>query len=143
MSDFKTRVLCVDMEQDIIDFLKSESMEVYDGKLGPFIDARNFDSNWDVLPLKVNLHVPDNLHEYSVIIEDLSAHRETIPYDYQANNVRQKFFDTENSFRCLCLKRPQNIFDPIPFGASLIKHELKSKDDFLIKERLKRQKIAK
>lgn len=28
MSDFKTRVLCVDMEQDIIDFLKSESMEV-------------------------------------------------------------------------------------------------------------------
>lgn len=133
MSDFKTRVLCVDMEQDIIDFLKSESMEVYDGKLGPFIDARNFDSNWDVLPLKVNLHVPDNLHEYSVIIEDLSAHRETIPYEYQANNVRQKFFDTENSFRCLCLKRPQNIFDPIPFGASLIKHELKSKDDFLIK----------
>lgn len=133
MSDFKTRVLCVDMEQDIIDFLKSESMEVYDGKLGPFIDARNFDSNWDVLPLKVNLHVPDNLHEYSVIIEDLSAHRETIPYDYQANNVRQKFFDTENSFRCLCLKRPQNIFDPIPFGASLIKYELKSKDDFLIK----------
>lgn len=133
MSDFKTRVLCVDMEQDIIDFLKSESMEVYDGKLGPFIDARKFDSNWDVLPLKVNLHVPDNLHEYSVIIEDLSAHRETISYDYQANNVRQKFFDTENSFRCLCLKRPQNIFDPISFGASLIKHELKSKDDFLIK----------
>ena len=33
MSDFKTRVLCVDMEQDIIDFLKSESMDVYDGKL--------------------------------------------------------------------------------------------------------------
>lgn len=133
MSDFKTRVLCVDMEQDIIDFLKSESMEVYDGKLGPFIDARNFDSNWDVLPLKVNLHVPDNLHEYSVIIEDLSAHRETIPYDYQANNVRQKFFDTENNFRCLCLKRPQNIFDPVPFGAALINHSLEDNDEFVIK----------
>ena len=133
MSDFKTRVLCVDMEQDIIDFLKSESMEVYDGKLGPFIDARKFDSNWDVLPLKADMHIPNNLHEYSVIIEDLSAHRETIPYDYQTNNVRQKFFDTQNSFRCLCLKRPQNFFDPIPFGASLIKHELNSKDDFLIK----------
>lgn len=133
MSDFKTRVLCVDMEQDIIDFLKSELMEVYDGKLGPFIDARNFDSNWDVLPLKVNLHVPDNLHEYSVIIEDLSAHRETIPYDYQANNVRQKFFDTENNFRCLCLKRPQNIFDPVPFGAALINHSLEDNDEFVIK----------
>lgn len=133
MSDFKTRVLCVDMEQDIIDFLKSESMDVYDGKLGPFIDARKFDSNWDVLPLKADMHIPNNLHEYSVIIEDLSAHRETIPYDYQANNVRQKFFDTQDSFRCLCLKRPQNIFDPIPFGASLIKYELNSKDDFLIK----------
>ena len=133
MSDFKTRVLCVDMELDIIDFLKSESMEVYDGKLGPFIDARKFDSNWDVLPLKADMHIPNNLHEYSVIIEDLSAHRETIPYDYQTNNVRQKFFDTQNSFRCLCLKRPQNFFDPIPFGASLIKHELNSKDDFLIK----------
>ena len=133
MSDFKTRVLCVDMEQDIIDFLKSESMEVYDGKLGPFIDARKFDSNWDVLPLKVNLHIPDNLHEYSVIIEDLSAHRETISYDYQANNVRQKFFDTENSFRCLCLKRPQNVFDPVPFGAALINYSLEDNDEFVIK----------
>ena len=49
MSNFKTRVLCVDMEQDIVDFLKRESMEVCDGKLGPFIDARKFDSNLDVL----------------------------------------------------------------------------------------------
>ena len=62
MSNFKTRVLCVDMEQDIIDFLKSESLEVYDGSLGPIIDARNFESNWDVLPLKLDLNIPDNLH---------------------------------------------------------------------------------
>lgn len=133
MSDFKTRVLCVDMEQDIIDFLKSESMEVYDGKLGPFIDARNFDSNWDVLPLKVNLHVPDNLHEYSVVIEDLSAHRETIPYDYKENNINRKFYDIEDDFRCLCLKRPQNVFDPVPFGAALINNSLEDNDEFVIK----------
>lgn len=133
MSNFKTRVLCVDMEQDIIDFLKSESLEVYDGSLGPIIDARNFESNWDVLPLKLDLNIPDNLHEYSVIIEDLSAHRETITYDYTKNDVKGKFYDTEDNFRCLCLKRPQNIFDPVPFGAAFIANSLKYKEDFLIK----------
>ena len=133
MSNFKTRVLCVDMEQDIIDFLKSESLEVYNGSLGPIIDARNFESNWDVLPLKLDLNIPDNLHEYSVIIEDLSAHRETITYDYTKNDVKGKFYDTEDNFRCLCLKRPQNIFDPVPFGAAFIANSLKYKEDFLIK----------
>ena len=133
MSNFKTRVLCVDMEQDIIDFLKSESLEVYNGSLGPIIDARNFESNWDVLPLKLDLNIPDNLHEYSVIIEDLSAHRETITYDYTKNDVKGKFYDAEDNFRCLCLKRPQNIFDPVPFGAAFIANSLKYKEDFLIK----------
>lgn len=132
MSNFKTRVLCVDMEQDIIDFLKSESLEVYDGSLGPIIDAR-FESNWDVLPLKLDLNIPDNLHEYSVIIEDLSAHRETITYDYTKNDVKGKFYDTEDNFRCLCLKRPQNIFDPVPFGAALINNRLDDKEDFVVK----------
>lgn len=133
MSNFKTIVLCVDMEQDIIDFLKSESLEVYNGSLGPIIDARNFESNWDVLPLKLDLNIPDNLHEYSVIIEDLSAHRETITYDYTKNDVKGKFYDAEDNFRCLCLKRPQNIFDPVPFGAAFIANSLKYKEDFLIK----------
>lgn len=133
MSNFKTRVLCVDMEQDIIDFLKSESLEVYNGSLGPIIDARNFESNWDVLPLKLDLNIPDNLHEYSVIIEDLSAHRETITYDYTKNDVKGKFYDAEDNFRCLCLKRPQNIFDPVPIGAAFIANSLKYKEDFLIK----------
>lgn len=133
MSNFKTRVLCVDMEQDIIEFLKSESLEVYNGSLGPIIDARNFESNWDILPLKLDLNIPDNLHEYSVIIEDLSAHRETITYDYTKNNVKGKFYDAEDNFRCLCLKRPQNIFDPVPFGTAFIDNSLKHKEDFLIK----------
>lgn len=133
MSNFKTRVLCVDMEQDIIEFLKSESLEVYNGSLGPIIDARNFESNWDILPLKLDLNIPDNLHEYSVIIEDLSAHRETITYDYTKNNVKGKFYDAEDNFRCLCLKRPQNIFDPVPFGTAFIDNSLKYKEDFLIK----------
>lgn len=133
MSNFKTRVLCVDMEQDIIDFLKSESLEVYNGGFGPIIDARNFESNLDVLPLKLDLNIPDNLHEYSVIIEDLSAHRETITYDYTKNDVKGKFYDAEDNFRCLCLKRPQNIFDPVPLGAAFIDNSLKYKEDFLIK----------
>lgn len=133
MSNFKTRVLCVDMEQDIIEFLKSESLEVYNGSLGPIIDARNFESNWDILPVKLDLNIPDNLHEYSVIIEDLSAHRETITYDYTKNNVKGKFYDAEDNFRCLCLKRPQNIFDPVPFGTAFIDNSLKYKEDFLIK----------
>ena len=133
MSNFKTRVLCVDMEQDIIEFLESESLEVYKGSLGPIIDARNFESNWDILPVKLDLNIPDNLHEYSVIIEDLSAHRETITYDYTKNNVKGKFYDAEDNFRCLCLKRPQNIFDPVPFGTAFIDNSLKYKEDFLIK----------
>lgn len=36
MDDLKTRVLCVDMPQDVINYLTKEQLEVYDYKVDGF-----------------------------------------------------------------------------------------------------------
>lgn len=38
-----TRVLSIDMGQEVVDFLRKENLETYDGTFGPFVDARNVD----------------------------------------------------------------------------------------------------
>lgn len=81
MTSITTRVLSIDMGQEVVDFLRKENLETYDGTFGPFVDARNVDSYWDRLPIYLEHNLPNNLHEYSVVIEDLGFERKTIPYD--------------------------------------------------------------
>ena len=51
MSGKTTRVLSIDMGLDVVDFLRKENLETYDGTFGPFVDARNVDYCWDSLPI--------------------------------------------------------------------------------------------
>lgn len=83
MNSKATRVLSIDMGQEVVDFLRKENLETYDGTFGPFVDARNVDYCWDRLPIYLEQDLPDNLHEYSVVIEDLGFERKTISYDLE------------------------------------------------------------
>lgn len=115
-----TRVLSIDMGQEVVDFLRKENLETYDGTFGPFVDARNVDYCWDILPIYLEQNLPDNLHEYSVVIEDLGFERKTIPYDLEQVD-KQKAIVEDRSFKCLCLAKPINVLDPVPFGCFLLK----------------------
>lgn len=127
-----TRVLSIDMGQEVVDFLRNENLETYDGTFGPFVDARNVDYCWDRLPIYLEQNLPDNLHEYSVVIEDLGFERKTIPYDLEQVD-KQKAIVEDRSFKSLCLAKPINVFDPVPFCCFLLKSNFETKKGELIK----------
>ena len=133
MTSTTTRVLSIDMGQEVVDFLRKENLETYDGTFGPFVDARNVDSYWDRLPIYLEHNLPNNLHEYSVVIEDLGFERKTIPYDLGQIHKQKVITDTDSSFKSLCLVNPINIFDPVPFCCFLLKSKFEVKKGKLIK----------
>ena len=132
MNSKTTRVLSIDMGQEVVDFLRKENLETYDGTFGPFVDARNVDYCWDRLPIYLEQDLPDNLHEYSVVIEDLGFERKTIPYDLGQIHKQKVIADTDSSFKSLCLVNPINIFDPVPFCCFLLKSKFETKKGKLI-----------
>ena len=132
MTSTTTRVLSIDMGQEVVDFLRKENLETYDGTFGPFVDARNVDYCWDRLPIYLEQDLPDNLHEYSVVIEDLGFERKTIPYDLGQIHKQKVIADTDSSFKSLCLVNPINIFDPVPFCCFLLKSKFETKKGKLI-----------
>lgn len=133
MDDLKTRVFCVDMPQDVIDYLVKEQLEVCDFQVGPALDARDLNYHWDILPVTMQFQIPDNLHEYSVIVQDLAANSELIPYDKSKNFKQRAISDTNDRYKCLCLEKTQNIFDPLPFACRLIGNDLRHKKGKLIR----------
>lgn len=133
MNSKTTRVLSIDMGQEVVDFLRKENLETYDGTFGPFVDARNVDYCWDRLPIYLEQDLPDNLHEYSVVIEDLGFERKTIPYDLEQVDKQKAIADTDSSFKSLCLAKPINVFDPVPFCCFLLKSNFETKKGELIK----------
>ena len=133
MNSKTTRVLSIDMGQEVVDFLRKENLETYDGTFGPFVDARNVDYCWDRLPIYLEQDLPDNLHEYSVVIEDLGFERKTISYDLEQIDKQKAIADTDSSFKSLCLAKPINVFDPVPFCCFLLKSNFETKKGELIK----------
>lgn len=133
MNSKTTRVLSIDMGQEVVDFLRKENLETYDGTFGPLVDARNVDYCWDRLPIYLEQNLPDNLHEYSVVIEDLGFERKTIPYDLEQVDKQKAIADTDSSFKSLCLAKPINVFDPVPFCCFLLKSNFETKKGELIK----------
>ena len=133
MTSKTTRVLSIDMGQEVVDFLRKENLETYDGTFGPFVDARNVDYCWDRLPIYLEQDLPDNLHEYSVVIEDLGFERKTISYDLEQIDKQKAIADTDSSFKSLCLAKPINVFDPVPFCCFLLKSNFETKKGELIK----------
>lgn len=132
MTSTTTRVLSIDMDQEVVDFLRKENLETYDCTFGPFVDARNVDSYWDRLPIYLEHNLPNNLHEYSVVIEDLGFERKTIPYDLGQIHKQKAIVDTDSSFKSLCLEKPINVFDPVPFCCFLLKSKFETKKGKLI-----------
>lgn len=133
MNSKTTRVLSIDMGQEVVDFLRKENLETYEGTFGPFVDARNVDYCWDRLPIYLEQDLPDNLHEYSVVIEDLGFERKTISYDLEQIDKQKAIADTDSSFKSLCLAKPINVFDPVPFCCFLLKSNFETKKGELIK----------
>lgn len=128
----KTRVLGIDLSEDVYKFLEGEGMEVYRGTYGPKIDAREADVDGNALPISKRWKLPDNIQEYDVIIEDMK-HNDIIPYKYKENSGSPAIEDNSKSFSQLCICKPQNMFNPVPLGCYLVRLGLRHRRKEVIK----------
>lgn len=122
----QTQVFCDNLEKDVVDWLKSESLNVCEGSLGKIIDVKPERYGLaSSLPISKNWDFPTNLHEYDVIIEDM---HHTKHEDYKLHCDRNEII--EQGRECyLSIFSPYNEFDPIPFTTSAIGNKLRDKID--------------
>lgn len=131
--NYKTRVLGINLSDDVYNFLIEEGMDVSYGVYGPKIDAcGKFETN-SYLPISNRIALPDNLHEYDVIIEDMH-HTQVEEYLPQKNKSRALLSDDrEDSIISLIIHRPQNQYDPVPLGCFYVSQDLRMKSGPIIK----------
>lgn len=111
----RTKICCLDIDKDIIEFLREE-FDVYDGSLGKPInvDGYNRESGLNLLP---NHNLPNNLQEYEVFIEDMDK---GAPINYKKEeHIREVVLGNEAYyFRSYY---PQTIFNPTPYSCACFK----------------------
>ncbi len=130
--NYRTRILGIDLSEDVYKFLEREGMEVYRGTYGPKIDAREADVDGNALPISKRWKLPDNIQEYDVIIEDMK-HNDIIPYKYKENSSSPVIEENSKSFSQLCICKPQNMFNPVPLGCYLVRLGLRHRRKEVIK----------
>lgn len=131
-NQYKTRVLGINLSKDAYSFLENEGLDVFKGTYGPKEDARKVNYDWRNLPIKLQWNLPDNIHEYSVIIEDM-LHEDVEPYGLDKNNKDRAIIESTTGVVRLCLNKPQNMFDPVPLGCHLINGGLNIRKGLTIK----------
>lgn len=129
---YRTRVLGINLSDEVYDFLEGEGMDVYHGSYGPKVDARKVDLDWNSLPIKLQWNLPDNIQEYCIVIEDM-FHKEVEPYTHDKNNKDKAITEDATDVMKLCLNRPQNMFDPVPLGCYMINAGLSIRKGMVIK----------
>ena len=119
----KTKICCLDVDKSIIDFF-SKDFDVYDGSLGKKVRVNNNNSSGKT-HLILNYNLPDNLHEYDILIDDMLK-SQTIEYivkEHERKNI------TGNTAYYFVSRYPENIFNPIPCACDILKHRLGNKKD--------------
>ena len=116
----RPRICCIDLEEDIIESLKKEKFNINKGTLGKKIRVPN-KKRYDQHEVRATHKFPKNLHEYDIIIIDLS-YSEIVDYkleDHIPKNISGRGYFTFIS------KYPETIFDPRPFSCHLLNKEIK------------------
>lgn len=130
---YRTRVLGINLSDDVYSFLEAEGMDVYHGDYGPIIDARGKFDGYYKLPVADKINIPKNLQEYDVIIEDMH-HEFAIEYSQDDNKINPILSnDNNNELRCYCIHYPQTEYNPIPLGCYRIHEALSYKKSPIIK----------
>lgn len=131
--NYKTRVLGINLSDDVYKFLEAEGMNVFHGAYGPKIDACEKFETKSYLTISNRINLPENLHEYDVIIEDMH-HTLVEEYLPQRNkSIALLSDDSDETIVNLVLHRPQNQYDPVPLGCHYVREGLRKKRSPIIK----------
>ena len=108
----KTNVCCLDLTQECLDYLKSLSLNVYEGSLGSVFSIKWDRSDYGSKTVLVDVDYPTNLHEYHIFLHDMENPH---PRDYKPEEHRIKEIVSGESRHLECY-HPVNTYDLRPYG---------------------------
>ena len=116
----KTKICAIDLEDDILSFLKKD-FEVFEGTMGAKIDtSQRIQNRYDSVRLLPNCDFLANIQEYDILIQDM-GYKKIIPYS-EKEHVRQYVTGTRSVY--LYSAYPETLFNPIPYSSKLLSIEL-------------------
>jgi hypothetical protein len=120
----RPKICCIDIEESDIKELEKSGFNIQSGTLGTKINIPNKKKgeSHNVLP---NYDIPKNLHEFDITIVDLGNDK-TIDYQPMEHN-RDKHTGISSKF--LYSPYPETIFNPKPFGSSILQKSLDKLED--------------
>lgn len=116
----KTRVCCLNIEQDVVAYLRGLDFDVYDGSFGPKIRVGAYNNNNYYSRLLLNLDFPRNIQEYEVFLIDMANVKE-IPY-YEKDHIHRNI--TSGKAVYFYSSKPSTIFNPVPYESQYFRSEL-------------------
>jgi len=117
----RPRVCLIDVDEGLVESLKSRGMNCLSGTLGSLVSVPNkgYGASHQCL---LNYEFPDNLHEYDVVVIDLQ-NKKTVEYDlhqhvhsHATGHVQQVFMSAY----------PETLFDSRPAAAQVLGNELQA-----------------
>ena len=116
----KTKICAIDLEDDILSFLKKD-FEVFEGTMGAKIDtSQRIQNRYDSVRLLLNYDFPVNIQEYDILIQDM-GYQKVIPY-LEEEHVKKYITGTDIFY--LYSLYPETLFNPIPYSSKLLSIEL-------------------
>lgn len=115
----KTKICAIDLEDDILSFLK-KNFEVFEGTMGAKIDTSQRINRYDSVRLLPNYDFPANIQEYDILIQDM-GYQKVIPYS-EEEHVKKYITGTDIFY--LYSVYPETLFNPIPYSSKLLNIEL-------------------
>lgn len=115
----KTKICAIDLEDDILSFLKKD-FEVFEGTMGAKIDTSQRNNRYDSVKLLPNYDFPANIQEYDILIQDM-GYQKVIPYS-EEEHVKKYITGTDIFY--LYSVYPETLFNPIPYSSKLLNIEL-------------------
>lgn len=103
---WKTKIIVFGLSEKAVSSLDSPEFEVYQGSYGNKIDCRNTERNCGQLEYEV----PDNLHEYGVLVLSFDGIKTIENY----RNRIQKLSSRNISFSFYC-NTPATLLNPVPY----------------------------
>lgn len=116
----KTKICAIDLEEDILSFLKKD-FEVFEGTMGAKIDtSQRIQNHYDSVRLLLNYDFPANIQEYDILIQDM-GYQKVIPYS-EEEHIKKYITGTDIFY--LYSLYPETLFNPIPYSSKLLSIEL-------------------
>jgi hypothetical protein len=116
----RPRICCIDIEKNVTESLIDLGFNIYTGTLGSKIRVPNINHN-NNHQLLLNCEIPENLHEYDIIILDLDINK---IIDYKKEEHIRVNHTGKSALSLLC-SYPETIFDPRPLGSSSLNRSLR------------------